>query len=114
MQTGWLKILKILTRFDVPEGILVCGTRGNDTGGGSNCKGLPEPGRIVSTVMMFFSSSVQTQRESLSIQTIAQTVHCTVNLFFVVLKRSPLKHKTVKSSDGMSHAASKVNNLFLP
>lgn len=76
MQTGWLKILKILTRFDVPEGILVCGTRGNDTGGRSNCKGLPEPGRIVSTVM-FFSSSVQTQRESLSIQTTA-VVLCTV------------------------------------
>lgn len=59
--------LKILTRFDVTEGTFVCGTRGNNAGRGSNCKGLLASAWSVSTVMMFFSSSVQSNREFLSI-----------------------------------------------
>lgn len=62
MQTGWLKIL---TRFDVTEDILVCGIRGNNAGRGSNGKGLPASALIVSTVMIFFSSSMQSRREFL-------------------------------------------------
>lgn len=65
----------------------MCGTRGNNAGRGSSCKGLLASARSVSTVMIFFSSSVQSNREFLSILALL-VMESAMNQFF--FRESPL------------------------